>query len=88
MRCTVFRSSSKDFHYIYLADGYGFDDLPASLRQLFEAPQEVIRLDLDKLHKLANADLASVRKHLEDRGWYLQLPPERTVEEILDEQMG
>ena len=38
MKCSIFRSSLKDFTYIYLPDGSDFDDLPVSLRKVFGEP--------------------------------------------------
>jgi len=31
MKCSVFRSSLKDYTYIYLRDGHKFEDLPIAL---------------------------------------------------------
>jgi len=35
MKCSVIRSSLKDYTYIYLREGYEFDELPDALKQAF-----------------------------------------------------
>ena len=81
MLCTIFRSEKKDYTYLYLADSTELEDLPDSLRQQFGDATEVMQLDLDKTEKLANADLQQVKSKIADTGYYLQLPPETSLEE-------
>jgi uncharacterized protein YcgL (UPF0745 family) len=81
MRCTVLCSDEKPWHYIYLAEGKEFDQLPAALQEQFPHPQEIMRLDLDQRKRLAHADIATVRKRLKELGYYVQLPPELPLEE-------
>jgi uncharacterized protein len=87
MRCTVLCSDSKAYHYIYLAAGKEFDQLPAALQEQFPHPQEIMQLDLDQRKRLAHADIATVRKRLKEQGYYLQLPPELPVEEEIARRM-
>jgi uncharacterized protein YcgL (UPF0745 family) len=81
MRCSVYRSATREFTYLYLADTLTFDDLPDALRSRFGEPEAIMRLDLESTPKLANADVDAVRSALDDQGFYLQLPPEVPVEE-------
>jgi uncharacterized protein len=81
MRCSVFRSGKKDFHYIYLAEGKDFSELPAALRLQFGHPEPVMDLDLEQVSRLAHADLEQVRRQLLQRGYYLQLPPEIGIDD-------
>lgn len=75
-RCTVWRSRKRTYTYLYLAAEQDLDDLPEALRALFDEAEMALELDLDARESLANADIAVVRKHLRDPGYYLQLPPE------------
>jgi uncharacterized protein YcgL (UPF0745 family) len=75
MHCSVFRSSLKDFTYIYLLEGHEFDDLPDSLRKVFGAPQKVMDLELTPARKLAYEDVNQVMTDLAEHGYHLQLPP-------------
>jgi len=75
MQCSVFRSNLKDFTYIYLIEGYEFDDLPESLRKVFGEPQLVMELELNTQRKLAYEDVKQVMANLAEHGYHLQLPP-------------
>jgi uncharacterized protein YcgL (UPF0745 family) len=84
MKCSVFRSSLKDFTYIYLRDGYKFEDLPISLIKIFGDPEFVIALDLKPERKLAYEDVNQVMKSLEENGYHLQMPPQEDATGLLD----
>ena len=68
MRCTVYRSSRKEFTYLYLADTMKIEDLPESLIELFGEPETVLRLDFTKVDKLAHADPEGVEEGLREDG--------------------
>lgn len=84
MKCSVVRSSLKDYTYIYLRDGFEFDDLPEALKQIFGVPEFVMNLDLTPDRKLANEDVEQVRHNLAEQGYYLQLPPKEDATGWLD----
>jgi len=84
MKCTVFRSSKKDFTYIYLLEGHDFEDLPVSLRKVFGEPELVMKLKLTPDRKLAYEDVKQVMKNLEDQGYHLQLPPQEDATGLLE----
>ena len=87
MRCKILCSDKKPWHYIYLAEGTEFDQLPAALQERFPNPREIMQLDLEQRKRLAHADIAMVRKRLEAQGYYVQLPPELPVEEEIARRM-
>jgi uncharacterized protein YcgL (UPF0745 family) len=84
MKCSVFRSSLKDFTYIYLRTGHDYDDLPDSLREVFGKPGLVMNLELTPERKLAYADINQVMKNLEEQGYHLQLPPHKDTTGLLE----
>ena len=84
MKCTVFRSSLKDFTYIYLLAGHDFDDLPDSLRNVFGQPEVVMDLELTPDRKLAYSDVKQVMENLSEKGYHLQLPPKEDATRLLD----
>ena len=84
MKCSVFRSSLKDFTYVYLLDGHRFEDLPVSLRKIFGEPEFVMNLDLGPERQLANEDVNLVMKSLGETGYHLQLPPQEDVTGLLE----
>jgi len=83
MKCTVFRSSKKDFTYIYLLEGHDFEDLPVSLRKIFGEPETVMSLELTPERKLAYEDVKQVMKNLAEQGYHLQMPPQEDVTGLL-----
>ena len=84
MKCSVFRSSLKDFTYIYLLDGHKFEDLPQELKQIFGKPVFVLNLELTPDRKLAYADVRQVMHNLANQGYHLQLPPREDATGLLD----
>jgi len=84
MKCSVFRSSLKDYTYIYLLDGNKFEDLPVSLKKIFGEPGFVMNLDLSPERKLAYEDVQQVMKSLEENGYHLQLPPQEDTTGLLE----
>jgi len=84
MKCTVYRSSRKDFTYIYLSNDSEFDDLPISLIKVFGEPEFVMDLKLTPESKLAYEDVSQVIKNLADQGYHLQLPPQEDVTGLLE----
>ena len=84
MKCSVIRSSLKDYTYIYLRDGYEFDDLPDTLKQVFGTPQLVMNLELTPDRKLAYEDIEQVMRNLDEQGYHLQLPPKEDATGWLD----
>ena len=83
MKCSVLRSSLKDFTYIYLRSGHDFDDLPDELKQVFGKPEFVMNLELNPERKLAQEDIGQVLKNLSEQGYHLQLPPQEDTTGLL-----
>jgi uncharacterized protein YcgL (UPF0745 family) len=84
MKCTVFRSSQKDFTYIFLLAGHDYDDLPDTLKEVFGQPEFVMNLKLTPERKLAYSDVKQVMQNLSEEGYHLQLPPKEDATGLLD----
>lgn len=84
MKCTVVRSSRKDFTYIYLLAGQDFDDLPDTLKEVFGQPEFVMDLELTPEKKLAYEDVTQVMRNLSEQGYHLQMPPKHDATGLLD----
>ena len=84
MKCTVYRSSLKDFTYIYLSEEIEIDDIPISLRKVFGEPEFVLSLELNSQRKLAYEDVNKVMKSLQEQGYHLQMPPQEDVTGLLE----
>lgn len=84
MKCSVVRSSLKDFTYIYLLAGQDFEDLPSELKEVFGKPEFVMDLELTPERKLAHADITHVMQNLSEHGYHLQMPPKHDETGLLD----
>jgi hypothetical protein len=84
MKCTVYRSSKKDYTYIYLRDRFSFEELPATLQDVFGDYQAVMTLDLTPERKLTYEDVKLVIQNLAEQGYHLQLPPQHDATGWLD----
>ncbi len=76
MKCTVLASRTRDFTYLYLREGFAFEDLPDALQQIFGEHREVMELELTPDRELAQVNVTTVLADLEREGFFLQLPPE------------
>ncbi len=86
--CLVYRSSKKQETYLFLPVGGVYEDLPEDLRAMFGDPALVMKLDLDADSRLAQAEAPRVIEALETEGYFLQLPPDTPVEELLNRNFG
>jgi len=85
VQCRIYRSETQAYTYLYLADGKELEDLPDFLLEKFGPAELCLELDLSQRQKLAQADLKTVKKQLLSKGYYLQLPPDASVEALLDQ---
>ena len=83
MKCSVIRSSLKDFTYIYLLAGQAYEDLPTALKKVFGEPEFVMDLELSPERKLALEDVEKVMHNLSEQGYHLQLPPQEDATGLL-----
>lgn len=61
--------------YLYLPEDKTIDDLPEELIVLVKDLTHVMELELTPGKKLAREDVLLVMKNLEEKGYYLQMPP-------------
>lgn len=71
----IYRSSKQNETYLYLAKKNPYDDLPEELRKIFGKPILVMDMLLTADKKLARVDAEKVLAGIEDKGFYLQMPP-------------
>ena len=79
MKCVIFRCSKKQEMYLYVPHKDDEDsllsDLPVGLEKITGRLEKVIELDLSNDRKLARAKVSDVIAALEEKGFYLQSPP-------------
>jgi uncharacterized protein len=80
--CTIYKSAKRAETYLYVEKNGDFSKVPEQLMKLVGQPQLVMTLNLDGRKHLALADLSKVKQELQDKGFYLQLPP--PTENLLD----
>ena len=75
MLAHVYKSLKRADTYVYLARRDDFACVPAPLLASLGRLQHVLDVELTPDRTLAQADPATVRTHLAERGFHLQLPP-------------
>ena len=83
--CYIYRCSAKANMYIYLPEKDNESLIPESLRKSLGILDFAMELELDEGRRLAQANPAEVIKQLETQGFYLQMPPSTSIEQLLAE---
>lgn len=73
--CEIYRSPKEEGMYLYVKKEEGLLRVPEELLKLFGKPQQAMVLLLTPGKKLAHASVEKVAESLEEKGFYLQLPP-------------
>ena len=81
--CYVYRCSSKDDMYIYLAEKDDFNCIPDELKKNLGNTELRMELKLNKNKQLAKENAAQVMENLTDKGFHLQMPSDTPISELL-----
>ena len=73
----VFKSPRKADTYLYIERGADFETLPETLRGIFGEPEHILSLKLTPERKLARYSGQEVLAAIDDKGFFLQMPPEK-----------
>lgn len=73
--CKVYRCSKKDEMYLYVDSREELSRVPEALVSQLGNISLVMTMLISAEKKLARADSAKVLAEIEDKGFYLQLPP-------------
>ncbi len=89
MHCDIYKSSSRDELYIYIArpdypdDAKTYQDpfarVPSDLRKAFGRPSFVMHLELDAGFKLARVPVLNVLASFKELGYFVQFPPDGLI---------
>ncbi|MFC3023413.1 YcgL domain-containing protein [Vibrio zhugei] len=74
MLCSIYKSAKKEGAYLYLPKRDDFSQVPDTLLDMFGKPRFVMLINL-KDRQLATVDIEHVKASLNDKGFFLQLPP-------------
>ncbi|WP_455212402.1 YcgL domain-containing protein [Kaarinaea lacus] len=75
MVCFVYKSLKKSDTYLFLKNKDDFANVPNALQDMLGKLEFVMEVDLAEREKLARVDSEQLGLHLEQQGFYLQLPP-------------
>ena len=75
MQCFVYRSTRKHHTYLFLPKQGDFSQVPESLLKLFGDAEFSFNFQLIPGKKLVLADAQEVLRHIDENGFFLQLPP-------------
>lgn len=73
--CRIYKSPRREEMYLFVDQARGLADVPESLLARFGEPVEVMTLLLSPGRALARADAEEVLRNIDERGFYLQMPP-------------
>lgn len=75
MLCYIYKSQKKDELYVYLNQRDDFSALPDDLLKQLGKLNFVMELRLSTERKLARENVENVMTALENRGFFVQMPP-------------
>jgi uncharacterized protein YcgL (UPF0745 family) len=75
MQCYIYKSLKKHLLYIYISQKDDFSRVPDELIQTMGKLEFVLELELSPERKLAKEDSQKVLASLQDKGFFVQLPP-------------
>lgn len=77
--CTVYRSSREKDMYVFVKRSEGISRMPQELLDMLGTTSEVMTLKLGPTRRLARANAGEVLAAIAEKGYYLQLPPDKQV---------
>jgi len=75
MLCYIYKSLKKDQLYLYVEQKNDFSKVPEALFNSFGKLEFVMELELSPERKLAKEDVVKVIGSLDEKGFFVQLPP-------------
>ncbi len=88
LKSYIYRSSLRPELYLYLRERDEFSILPEAVLDYFGTPEYSMLLPLNHQTRLARADSAEVIQKLQQQGFYLQMPTNRTVEAEIEQMLA
>ncbi len=79
--CQIFRSPKEEGMYLYVKKEEGLTRVPDDLLKMFGTPQPAMVILLTPDKKLAQTSVEKVAESLEEKGFFLQLPPRNQLDE-------
>jgi hypothetical protein len=83
MECWIYKGTGREETYLYLAAAEDWSAVPEQLLAAMGPLQLVMTLTLSPDRPLARASTRAVIDALEERGYYLQLPPAKMPGQVV-----
>ena len=80
--CWIYRCSSRDEMYLYLAQEDDFDCVQDDILRVLGKLEAAMELELHPGKTLARVDVETVIADLQERGFFIQLPPKHPDESL------
>ena len=77
MLCFIYKSLKKDYLYLYITQKDDFSQVPEALFNSMGKMEFVMELELFAERKLAREDAVKVIAGLKEKGFFVQLPPNK-----------
>ena len=85
MNCYIYRCTAKNDMYIYLRDQDDFSVVPKHILKSLGETEFTLEVEVTPERKLARENPETVLSNLQEHGFHLQLPSEKSIEEIMTE---
>lgn len=85
MNCYIYRCAAKNDMYVFLKDQDDFSVIPKHIMKSLGETEFTLEIDITPEKKLAKEDAKTVVSNLEEHGFHLQLPSEKSIEELMTE---
>jgi uncharacterized protein YcgL (UPF0745 family) len=75
INCEIYKGTKKAEMYLYVPADQGLKGVPETLLQSFGELSLVMKILLSSKKKLARVDVETVIEEIQNKGFYLQVPP-------------
>ena len=76
LTCEIYKSKKNEELYLYVEQSERFDRVPPSLLDQINQEKIIMTVMLSPERKLARADVEKVLLEIQEKGFYLQMPPQ------------
>ena len=75
INCEIYKGTKKEEMYLYVPAENGLEAVPEVLLESFGELSLVMKILLSSKQKLARVDVETVIEEIQNKGFYLQVPP-------------
>jgi len=86
VECVIYKSKKQEELYLYIDASKQLNEFPAELLGKINTEKPIMNITLSPERKLARADVVKVMQEIQQKGFYLQLPPNDLRREMLGER--